>query len=277
MNNYELLLNKLDAFTRKFYTNQLIRGTLIFFSCLIIYLLLITVGESFFYFPAWLKMSILGILFAAGVITLVAWIIIPLLKIQKLGKIISHESAASIIGTHFPEISDKLLNVLQLKQDNHNAASRELIDASIEQKASQISVIPFNNAVDFGKNKKYAPYLVIPVAVALGILFLAPSIFRDASKRLMKPDQNFAPPAPFAFHIISNDMKVPMYSDYTLEAEVNGSKLPNQVYIEIGSEQIEMQKKGKNHYSYTFSRVAQPIDFKLTAADVYSEKYVLSV
>jgi hypothetical protein len=277
MTNYELLLNKLDAFTRKYYTNQLIRGVLIFFSCLIIYLLLASVGEYFFYFRAWLKISLLCTLLVAGLVTLVVWIIIPALKIQRLGKIISHEQAASIIGTHFPEVSDKLLNVLQLKQDTNNAASRGLIDASIEQKATQISVIPFNKAVDFGKNKKYAPYLIIPVAVALGILIIAPSIFKDASKRLMKPDQNFAPPAPFAFHVISNDMKVPMYGDYTLEAEVKGNKLPNQVYIEIGNEQLEMQKKGKNLYSYTFSRVAQPIDFKLTAADVYSENYVLSV
>lgn len=277
MNNYELLIQKLDAFTRKYYTNQLIRGTLIFLSCLIIYLLLASIGEYFFYFPSWLKISIIGILFLAGIGTLVIWIIIPVLKIQRLGKIISHEQAALIIGRHFPEINDKLLNVLQLKQDQHNAASRELIDASIQQKSSQIAVLPFNKAVDFGKNKKYAPYLLVPVAVIIGILLLAPSLFRDASDRLMKPDQNFTPPAPFAFHVTSDSMKVPMYGDYILEAEVNGAKLPNQVYVAVGTEQLEMQKVGKNRYRYTFSKVAKPIDFKLTAADVYSEKYVLSV
>lgn len=277
MNNYELLIQKLDAFTRKYYTNQLIRGVLIFLSCLIIYLLIISIGEYFLYFPAWLKLSILGILIFAGITTLIIWILIPLLKIQRLGKVISHEQAAQIIGTHFPEISDKLLNVLQLRQDQYNTASQALIEASIQQKAAQISVIPFNKAVDFSKNKKYAPYLLIPVAMALGILFIAPAVFRDASERLLKPSENFVPPAPFTFHIISDEMKVPMYSDYKLEAEVNGSKLPDQVYVQVGSEQVEMQKVSKNRYSYTFARVAQPIDFKLTAADVFSEKYRLAV
>jgi hypothetical protein len=277
MNNYELLIQKLDAFTRKFYTNQLIRGVLIFLSCLIIYLLLISIGEYFLYFPAWLKLSIIGILIFAGIATLIIWIIVPLMKMQRLGKIISHEQAAQIIGTHFPEVSDKLLNVLQLKQDQNTFASKVLIEASIQQKAEQISVIPFNKAVDFGRNKKYLPYLLIPVVAGLGILIIVPSVFRDASERLLKPSENFAPPAPFAFHIISDEMKVPMYSDYKLEAEVNGSKLPNQVYVQVGTEQLEMQKISKNRYSYTFSRVAQPIDFKLTAADVYSENYQLSV
>lgn len=277
MNNYELLIHKLDDFTRKYYTNQLIRGVLIFLSCLLVYLLLISIGEYFFYFPAWLKLSIIGILIIAGLSTLIIWIILPLLKIQRLGKIISHEQAAGIIGTHFPEISDKLLNVLQLKQDHQQAASKELIEASIQQKAAQIAVIPFNKAVDFNKNKKYAPYLLIPAAITIGIFLIAPAVFRDASNRLLKPAENFEPPAPFAFHIISNEMNVPMYADYKLEAEVNGNKLPNQVYVQVGDEQLEMQKVSKNRYSYVFSRVAQPINFKLTAANIYSEKYLLSV
>ncbi|RYZ34205.1 MAG: DUF4175 domain-containing protein, partial [Sphingobacteriales bacterium] len=130
MSNYELLIQKLDAFTRKYYVNQLLRGALIFLSCLVIYLLVISIGEYYFYFPAWLKLSIVSVLIGAGLTTLIIWIIIPVLKIQRLGKIISHEQAAGIIGIHFSEISDKLLNILQLKQNSSSTESRELIDAS---------------------------------------------------------------------------------------------------------------------------------------------------
>ncbi len=277
MNNYDLLIQRLDAFTRKYYVNQLIRGTLIFLSCLIIYLLVISIGEYYFYFPAWFKLSIVSILLAAGLGTLIAWIIIPLLKIQKLGNVISHEQAAGIIGTHFPEVSDKLLNILQLKQNSNGSESRELIDASIQQKAQQISVVPFVQAVDLRGNRKYLPYLLIPVVIALGIFTLAPDIFRDASQRLMQPAQNFAPPAPFTFRVTSPDLRVPLYGDYTLEAEVHGDKLPDQVYVQVGAEQLEMQKVSKTKYSYTFSHVGQPIDFKLTAASVFSDPYKLSV
>lgn len=275
MENYDLLIQKLDAFTRKYYVNQLLRGTLIFSSCLLIYLLLISIGEYLFYFPAWLKLTILGILLVAGILTLIIWIIVPLLKIRRLGQVISHEQAAGIIGIHFPEVSDKLLNILQLRQNSHGTESRELIEASISQKAAQISVVPFTQAVDLRRNKKYLPYLAIPVAVIAGIFLIAPGIFRDASERLMQPDRNFAPPAPFTFRLTSNDLRVPMYADYTLEAEVQGDKLPEQVYVQVGSEQLEMQKVSKTKYSYTFSRVGQSIDFKLMAANVASDAYKL--
>lgn len=52
----------------------------------------------------------------------------------KLGKLISHEEAAKIIGTHFTDVKDKLLNVLQLKSQSIGYTDRTLFEASINQK-----------------------------------------------------------------------------------------------------------------------------------------------
>ena len=80
MNNYRQLIEKLDGFIRKYYANQLLRGGLIFLSCLLVYILLITVGEYYFYFRAWLKITILTVLAIAGLLALILWICIPFLK-----------------------------------------------------------------------------------------------------------------------------------------------------------------------------------------------------
>ena len=146
MNNYDWLISRLDAFIRKYYANKVIRGSLIFLICLLSYILTVSVGEYYLYLPAWLKIAIVSFFVLAGGTALVAWVAIPLAKMARLGKIISHETAASIVGTHFPEISDKLLNILQLRKQADSYSSRELIAASIEQKASQISVIPISSA-----------------------------------------------------------------------------------------------------------------------------------
>jgi hypothetical protein len=275
MNNYDLLIQRLDAFIRKYYVNQLMRGALIFLSCLLIYILLISIGEYYFYFPSWLKIGIVSLLLIAGLSTLVLWVIIPSLKIQKLGKVITHEQAAKIIGLHFPEVNDKLLNILQLKQQHHSAESRELIDASIQQKATQISIVPFSGAVDLRKNKKYLPYLLFPLLAFAIILFAAPGMLRDATGRLLKPAQNFEPPAPFSFILGNKDMRVPLYGDFTILAEVKGAKLPDRIFVQVGDEQLEMQRLSKTKYSYTFNKVAKPIDFRLTAADISSKNYKL--
>jgi len=59
---------------------------------------------------------------------LTRFIAFPIFKLFKLQKGISYQDASSIIGNHFPEVSDKLLNFLQLSQ-NLNSGS-ELLYAS---------------------------------------------------------------------------------------------------------------------------------------------------
>src|SRR4051812_48093544 len=148
MNNYEWLISRLDAFIRKYYANKVIRGGLVFLSCLLFYILSVSISEYYLYLPVWLRVTLVTLFIVLGLFSLVAWVIIPLAKMGRLGTVISHEQAANIIGSHFPEISDRLLNILQLKQHSDNNSSRELAEASINQKISQISVVPITNAID---------------------------------------------------------------------------------------------------------------------------------
>jgi len=275
--SYELLISRVDAFTRKYYANQLLRGGLIFAACFLAYILLVSVGEYFLYFPAWVKIMIVLVLLLAGSLSLVLLIIIPLLKMRRLGKIISHEQAAAIIGSHFPEVGDKLLNILQLRHHAGTAESRELIEAGINQKAAQISVVPFLKAVDLGKNKKYLPYVLPPLLVTLFILVASPGLFKDASSRLMQPTRDFAPPAPFIFKIMNKDMRAALYESYTLKINVTGKELPERVFVIAGSEELEMQREGRTDFSYTFQRIAGDLDFRLTAGGYSSGKYTISV
>ena len=61
------------------------------------------------------------------------FIAIPFLKLIKLRKGIKYSDAAKIIGDHFKEIDDKLINILELAEMNQN---NDLVNASIEQKTS---------------------------------------------------------------------------------------------------------------------------------------------
>src|ERR1700761_387330 len=106
MGNYEWLVGRLDAFIRKYYANKVIRGTLVFLSCILFYFLTMSVSEYFLYLPVWSRITIMSLFVVFGVLSLVAWVIIPLTQMARLGSIISHEQAANIIGQHFPEVSD---------------------------------------------------------------------------------------------------------------------------------------------------------------------------
>ncbi|HYD20933.1 MAG TPA: DUF4175 family protein, partial [Flavipsychrobacter sp.] len=277
MNNYDLLISSLDAFIRKYYANKLIRGTLVFLTCILLFILTVTVSEYFLYMPVWLR-TVIAILFVAGgLAALVAWIIIPLTKMARLGKIISHEQAAVIIGQHFTDVSDKLLNILQLKKNTDTHASRELIEASIEQKAKQLVVVPVVSAIDLSKNKKYLPYLLPVLLAGVFMLVAAPNMFKDASARLLHPTKAFEQPAPFSFILNTRNLKATRNSDFTIEATTRGDVQPADLSVAIGDDIVPMTTKDNNLFNYTFRNVTGPVEFRLYAAGFYSQPYTLKV
>ena len=114
--SYRLLIEKLDGFIRKYYQNQLIRGAIYAFTLSLGFFLLVTLLESFGHFSIGLR-TFLFWAFILGIgFLLVRFVAIPLAHLYRIGKIISHEEAARIIGKHFSHVQDKLLNVLQLRE-----------------------------------------------------------------------------------------------------------------------------------------------------------------
>lgn len=277
MNNYDWLISRLDGFIRKYYANQLLRGALVLLICLLLYILTVSVGEYYLYMPVWLRVFIVSAFVLLGVAALVVWVIIPFAKMSRLGKVISHEQAAAIVGTHFPEISDKLLNILQLKKQTEGQGSMELIEASINQKAAQISVVPIANAVDLSKNKRYLPFLLPLVLAGVFILVAAPNVFKDASERLLQPTKTFEKPAPFKFIIKNASMQAVRNGDFVLEVRTEGNALPAEMAVETGADRMPMQSKAKNSFEYTFRNITEPVSFRLFAAGFYSQPYTIQV
>src|ERR1700748_1914493 len=137
--NYTLLIAKINVFIRKYYLNSLLRGLIFLGAGLFSAYVVITTSEYFGNFNTFFR----GVLFYGFImfnLGLIAWLVAPpLMAWLKLGKIISHDQAAEIIGKHFGDINDKLLNTLQLKKlSGEDAAHRELIEASISQKIDNL-------------------------------------------------------------------------------------------------------------------------------------------
>src|SRR5690606_28493497 len=133
LGSYQVILQKLSVFTKKYYTKQLVKGVLLF----------LTLGLLFWFavlsleFMLWLNQSWRLALFLIFVLVelylLYRFIITPLLLLFRLRGGLSNRDASLIIGKHFPEVDDKLLNLLQLSENPYKS---DLILASIEQRAN---------------------------------------------------------------------------------------------------------------------------------------------
>ena len=117
---YNILIQKLDIFIRKFYKNQLIKGAIYCVALLIIFFLLVNLLEYFGHFNSDTRRVIFYIYILLNVLLIGWYLVYPLLKLFNIGNRISNEQAAEIIGNHFPNIGDKLLNTLQLKELTEN-------------------------------------------------------------------------------------------------------------------------------------------------------------
>ena len=164
MNNFTVIQKKLEQFISRYYTNELIKGAILFFSIGLLYFFV----TLFIEYTLWLSPTARPVFFwtfvAVELALFAKFIAFPLLKLLKLQKGINYEDASKIIGNHFPEVNDKLLNVLQLKQ---SSAKSELLLASIEQKSSELNPIPFKLAINLKSNAKYLKYATIPLAIVL--------------------------------------------------------------------------------------------------------------
>ena len=217
---YNQLLLKLDVFIRKYYKNQMIRGALNCLAIIFFTYLVITLAEYFGRFSIAMR-TFLFWTFVSGVLFVIGkFFLLPLSKLFRLGKIISHEQAAQIIGKHFPHVQDKLLNTLQLKTmagDGDNS----LLEASIAQKISELRPVPFSSAIDFRENRKYLKWVLPPVSIVLILLFAAPSILTKPTERLIKHGQIIAEEAPFTITVTNDNLTTPENRDYTVNIELS--------------------------------------------------------
>ena len=293
--NYSLLIEKLDQFIRKFYVNQLLRGVLYSTGLILALFLGLNFAEYYFYFPPTVKLPLFWSFVGVSGAALFYWVFVPVLHYYRLGKIISHEQAAQIIGNHFPNVKDKLLNVLQLYKQSafsnqlsvsnkiQNAdsskfiADSDLLFASINQKSNEIKLVPFKSAINLANNKKYLRYALPPLLLLIFMLFAAPSLLKNASTRLFNYNKEFERDAPFKINLEKNKLKVVQFQNFDLKVTANGEILPNELFIERDGYQYKLKKDNDTTFSYTFTNVQKDVPFKIYAGNVKTPVYNLQV
>lgn len=276
VNNYILLIEKLDQFIRKFYLNKIIRGSLYCLGFLVALFLVFNLLESKYYFSQGArKLLFYGFLFSSGG-ALVWGVLLPLLKYFKLGSRISNEQAAFIIGDHFENVKDKLLNILQLKSQSNLVTDTELIEASIQQKSEEIKLVPFKTAIDLSKNRRYVKYAAVPLLILLALLFGQPSLIKDSTRRLIHNNQDFEKAVPFKF-IIDNELKAIQYADFEMNLHTEGDLIPQDAFINLDNFVYKLEKTAKNSFRFQFNNLQKNTSFNFFSGEVESGTYTLEV
>ncbi|WP_378186068.1 DUF4175 family protein [Aquimarina sp. W85] len=275
MKRFEYIESKLEGFIKKFYLNKLIKGTILFISIGTLYFILSVAIEHLFYLPKRSKTFLFGLFVAVELFLFIFFIIVPIVKLFRLSKGISTMDAAKIIGDYFPDVDDRLVNLMQLSNSGQQS---DLLLASIDQKSEALSPIPFKNAINFKSNFKYLRFVALPIALFLIFsMFSGLDWFTNSYDRFVRYDTSFTPPAPFSFFIINDDLVVHENKDFLLQVKVLGTSLPEMIRIHFDDESYFMTKKSIDTYEYVFKKPSESKEFYIEANGVRSTEKILNL
>ena len=275
VNSFSNLQSKLVQFVKKYYTNELIKGGLLFFTLGALYIIFILLIEHVFWLNSGLRTLLFWVFISVELVLLYKFVAIPLAKLFNLKKGISFSQASKIIGEHFPEVSDKLLNVLQL---NSTSEQSDLLLASIEQKSNELQPIPFKNAVNYKTNVKYVKYALIPVLIVTAF-WLSGKLnwFSDSYTRVVNYNLAYEPSAPFKFFVLNTDLNTIENKPFTLKVETAGTVVPETISISYNNETYFLERSELGVSTFTFNQLTAPITFRLSANGVTSRPYTIQI
>jgi hypothetical protein len=266
---------KLDAFLRRYYSLKLLKGAVLGLGLLGVYFLVISGLEYGFRFGALARMVLFYSFLGLGALVFGLYIFWPVLQLLRMGKTMSYQEASRLIGRHFPEIDDKLLNLLQLGASE--AHENTLLLASIEQKSAQLSPYNFAQALDVRSALRYWPALAVPLLVVLGLLLGGKiAAFGEAGGRVLRYSEEFRPAFPFDIELLS-DMAVERGEEYVLQVKFSGKQFPEEMVMEANEQAIRLVNRGKGVFEHRFSPLLQQQRLAFVYAGLRSPEYDLQV
>jgi hypothetical protein len=277
-----LLMGHLREFRRKYYFNQIIRGSIGLLLITSSILFLSIAGEGLLGFSSSVRTGmivVLGIVFLAVAGWGVIW---PWSKMMNLSRPLSDMQIAELIRKHFPNVDDKLMNLLELRQ-RASVEESALLIAAVQNKTEELAPVPFARAINLKVNWRYARYLGIPAALFLLLWFLRPDVLSGGATRLVNFNQEFIPPPPFSINVSNHPDQLIAGQGFKLESSVKGDELPAELYLYLkkASEKeyvhYPMEKVRADEFFFEFADIKENFNYYIGNEGVESEKYGVEV
>ncbi len=275
--NFNILVNKLNSFKLKYYSYQLIKGLVLTTVVLLVLYTAFALLEYFVYLSSESRKILFFAFIIFGVLLIVQFIGIPILRLLHIIKPIDLKSSSKLIQKHFGDIKDKLLNIIELSDFNDTQYSNQIVLASIDQKIEELKVFDFNDAVEFKNIRIVGIYLIISVLTASGIFVINKNIFTQSTHRLIHYNQEFIKPAPFAFQLQNSSLKAKKGDSFTINVTANGNEIPQIVYINIDGNNYLMKTNANGSYQFEMASVINPVQFYFTDLNFKSQTYNLQL
>ncbi|WP_456426832.1 DUF4175 family protein [Rhodocaloribacter sp.] len=279
----ERLRQRLRAAMRRMTLAEALFGLVLMLGIVSAYWVLSVALEAGFWFGGSVRAALFwtGALMATGLF--VYFLLLPLMRLAGLMRGPSEERVARRIGARFPEVSDRLVNLLQLASGRHTEAPNALVDGAVQMLSRQVERVPFEQVEDFHRARRAARIAAWPVLALLVFLIAAPSTFLDASKRLLSPGATFERPAPFTFLVDPGSVELVKGASLEIAARTEGRTAPEEITLalnyldEAPVETIDLRRDSTGVFRHTLVNVRRSLRYRVEAGRVRSPWHTVTI
>lgn len=281
MDHQRLFEQRLSEFRRKYYLNKLLRGSLVLALLTAAMLFVALLSEGLLGFGPQVRTAMVYTMGAVFVGVLAFMVLYPASQLLNIAKTISDFQIADMVRRHFPEINDKLLNILQLRRQA--VAPNTLVAAAIDRKAAEVTPIRISNAINLNVNWKYVRLLAF-IALLFGLVyFINPDLIKGSSFRLLNYNEAFIPPPPFRIEVEGVPEKVVAGEEVKIKVTTEGREIPAElsIFIKKASEEsyidYNLEKEKTQAFQYAFADVKEDFVFYVGNPEVKSNEFRVHV
>ncbi|HEX7072116.1 MAG TPA: DUF4175 family protein [Rhodothermales bacterium] len=207
----------------------------------------------------------------------------PLLRFVGLLPPEPDESVATRIGGHYPEVGDRLRNLLDLSSGRGSEAPPSLLDGAVGMLGRQILPVPFEQVEDFSRARRAARFAAVPLVLLVLFAVAAPSAFLGASHRLVAVGVPFERPAPFTLEVLPGDVELVRGAELEAVVRASGTRLPATVTLAINHdgeehvERIELLPDSSGRFRHIVQNVRRPLRYRAESGALASRWYDATV
>jgi hypothetical protein len=268
---------------RAIMANQLMVGVLGGVALFLAVSLLILLLEAVGHFSGAVRAVLLAVWVISALAAVLTGFLWPLLRYTVLAP--DDKKLARRYASRMPTVRDRVLNALQLLE-RAEGANREGYSPDLILEAGREVAQDLQTVDPRALPNRKPVRLTLRVALGVGALsvvsmLVGGSSLLSAAGRVMKPGQEFEPPAPFALTIKPGDVRLVRGDSLTVEVTAAG-QAPSSVIVE----RLEKGKtatepaliRGENGiYRYTYRGITTPFTYWARQGRVKSESYTVEV
>lgn len=282
--NYQRIIESLRNLRNREERLSLVQGTYLAVAVLAATVLLALFIEAVTHLDVTWRTVLFGGVITAGIVVVGRFLLPHALKRFGLTSRKSEDTIALEVGSHFPDIKDRLLNVLQIvrQSDAKPRYSPLLVDASFREVADAFSRLNLDPIVDKTPARKAGKLTFFAVGAAFAAFALFPQTLFDAAHRIIHFRTDFAPPAPFDFIVEPGDIEVVRGEQIVLSATTTARIKPEVTFFirEKGQDDfdaIESQSGTPTNRTYTINGVRNSFTYYADADGYRSRMYHVNV